>query len=533
MRSWLIAGIPLAIILALVGWRVQGENAAAAKLEEQQKARRGAATSVEVAVAGPRTMAESIEAIGSVESPFTIRLSPRASGFIEDVSVREGDAVRAGQVLVKIDPREANAASMQQRASVTEARARLAEAEATASATDVGVQTEIRQARAELTSAEANLNQLERNEEALIASAEDAVADAASRVAAAEADVRNAEAEIRAAEAGRANAKTRLDRAKSLAERGFVAQAEVDNAQAAFESADAQVGVQRAEREASLSAVTGAKTQRAAAEKQLAITKRRTAADIAASRAQVEQARAALQAAIAQQSRSGAYRRNLEALRANVAAAEAQLSQAQVRVSDANLTSPIDGTVTERLADPGSLATPGQPVLVVQNLKWVIVRASIPVDRASQVATGQAATVRIDGESTARNGSVWQVNQSADRRSRQFDVLIRLDNSDGRLRPGMFGRVAINLSRGDVAVALPVNAVKESEEGKTVTIVGADDTAQTVPVTTGEERGGYVEIKTGVRPGERVVILSYSPVRDGAKVRIGGPGSEGDAGKQP
>ena len=423
--------------------------------------------------------------------------------------------------MVKIDPREAAAQTLQQRAAVTEARARLAEAEATRTSTDVGLQAEIRQARAALASAQAQLTQLERNEEAVIASAENVVQEASSRVSAAEADVRNADAEIKAAEAQRTNAQTRLTRAKSLVEKGFISQAEVDDAQAAYDSAVAQVGVRRAERDANTNVVEAARAQKAAAEKQLSITKRRSSADIAAARAQVDQSRAALEAANAGSSRSNAYLRNLEALRANVAAAEAQLSQAQVRASDANLTSPIDGTVIERLADPGSLASPGSPVLVVQNLKWVIVRASIPVERASQVRSGQPASVSVDGESNPRNGSVWQVNQSANSQSRQFDVLIRLDNADGRLRPGMFGKISINLAREEVPIAVPVNAVKDSPEGQTVTIVGDDDTAKVVPVTVGQERNGFIEVKTGVRSGERVIILSYSPVKDGAKVKTG------------
>jgi len=521
MKRWIWIGVPVIALGALVFWRVNGERAKAAELEQQSQSRRGASPSVEVAIVGSRPLEERIEAIGTLESPSTARLSPKVSGRIERVLVREGDFVKAGQVLVEMDGDELEAAVLQQQAAVSAAKARLAEAELTSGSTDVGVTSVIRQQQAALASAQADYNQASKTVDAQVAAQEAEVENVRARVSAAQSGVKNAQAELVAAEANLKNANSKLERAKALFEKGYIAAREVEDAQTVVDTAQAGVGVREGELEAANSAVVSARAQLTAADKQLAIVRQRGTADIAAAKARLDQVKASLAAAQANTSQSSAYRANLTALRANVAAAEAQLRQARTRKMDANLVSPVDGRVTERNADPGTVAGANQPVVTIQSLQWLFVKVNLPVDQAGKVRQGQSIRMQLDAfPDDSFGGTITEINPSADERTRQFTVRARIDNRDERLRPGMFARVSLITSLTEPRVVVPKEAVKTGDEASTVLVVDDEGKATTRKITTGASDDSGFEVRSGLEPGDRVVILSYNAVRDDQTVKV-------------
>ncbi len=522
MKRWLGIGVPFLIVLCLVGWRISAEKAEAAKLKGQQKGRSGQTPVVEVATAERRPILQAIEVVGTVEAPISVKLSPKVAGRIAFLEVREGDAVVPGQTLVRIDPREIDAQVLQQRAAIAEARSRLAQAEMTAGANQTRVESAVKVQRAALDSARADLRQTEKNHDAYIGTAEAAVTDAEARLSAAESEVVQRKADLKAADAARRNARARLDRLSAQLDKGFVSQQQVDDARLAYESADAMVGVRQGEIASAESQVRSAKALLTSAEKQLAIAKEKSQADMAAARARVRQAEALSEEAGANRAQTPAYRQNLLALRANVAAAEAGLRQMEARQLDLELKSTVEGTVTERLADPGSLASPGQTLVTVQFLKWVFVSATVPVEHAAKVYRGQPVQIRVDAFANRTfSGSIQQISQSADPQSRQFVVKIRLENASGELRPGMFARVELVTSKVEAPAVVPVAAVAKGPDGESVTVIDDKDAATKRPVKTGAADRNGIAILQGLKPGERVVTLSYAPVRDGQKVQVG------------
>jgi hypothetical protein len=80
---------------------------------------------------------------------------------------------------------------------------------------------------------------------------------------------------------------------------------------------------------------------------------------------------------------------------------------------------------------------------------------------------------------------------------------------------------------------VPIEAVDNTPQGSTVTVVDADGTGHVRPVVVGATSPSGVQIRSGVAPGEKVVVLSYTPVKDGQKVSLGGPrGGPGSGGGQ-
>lgn len=531
IKKAVLWAIPVVVLGGLLAWRFSTKQAANAATQQQAQQRRGGTPSVEVAAAGPKTINRPLEFVGTVESPFTARISPKSAGRIASVTVREGAEVKPGQVLVTLDTAEIEGQILQQQAAVSEARSRLAQAQLTAGATGVGVESQIRQQQATVTSTQTQYRQTQEVVQSQLASARATVTDADAKVKQAEASVRNAEASLSAAEANLRNAKARYERVRRLYEGGFIAAQDVDDARTQVDAQQGQVDVARAQVSAAQSSVASAQAQRRSAQEQVDVVRRQGVATLANQRAAIEQARAGLSTATANRAQTPAYQQNLAALQASVDAAEGQLRQAIARRQDTVLTSPIEGSVTARAADPGSLASPGTPVVTVQYLKWLYVTANAPVEESAHVKAGQTVTVSLDafpGEDFT--GRIVELNPAADPQSRQITFRVRLENPQGRIHPGMYARVQVVVDRVDAKVAVPLGAVKTTTAGSTVTLLNDQDEATTVPVEIGAQDGDFVEIKSGVVAGQRVVTLAYSPVRDGQKVKLGRP-KPGDGGE--
>lgn len=532
MKKSLWIGIPLLVLAMLIGWRFQTNKQAEAELGPGGGQRRGGSV-VELAVAGSKTIVTSLSAVGSAESPFRVEISPKAAGRIEYLALREGDPVRRGEVLARIDPSEQQALVLQQQANVAEARSRLAQAQLGQGASETGVETAIEQRQAELNSAKADFSQVQRNYDAMVASADADVTDAEAQMRSAESKEKNAQAELNRQNANLKNSKTKLDRAESLYKEGYVSLQAVEDARTANEVQLANVEVAKGQLNAATNDVTSANAQLQSSRNGAAIARRKGQADISSAKANVDKAASALKAAQANRSQNPAYRQNLAALQAGVRAAEAQLAQARARLNDLELRSPIDGTVTKRNGDPGSMASPGSALLEVQSLDWLYVSCSLPMDDAGKVKTGQEAQVTFDAlperSFTAR---ISQINLAADPQSRQFGILLRLENPRHIVKPGMFGRVSIAITRTEAEVVIPREAVKTDSEGKsTVTVVGKDNKAETREVELGVNDSAGVQILKGVAAGERVVKLSYQPVRDGQEVKTSEPAEARNGGK--
>jgi RND family efflux transporter MFP subunit len=520
MKRWAAVGVPVLILAGLIGWRVKMKADAEAALTGGHGPRTAI---VSVTPVRAQDVVQTYESIGNVESPLNVKLAPNVTGRIEFLQVREGDPVKQGQVLVRIDASEVEADVRQARANVAEAESRLAQARITQAPANVSVSSEIRQQEAALSTAKADLQQAQQDYNAQIAAANAAVADAQGKIAAADAAIGNAQAGIRNAQANLSNAQARYDRINGLYKQGFTAAQDVDDARTAVQVQQGAVDVAKGQLNAAQAQRDSAVAQKKAAEQQARIAKNKGNADIAAAKARVKQAQAALDTARANTAQTPAYAQNLAALEASVDVARAGLKNAEAQLANTVLRAPMDGYVTARYADPGSIASSSQPVLAIQAIRQVYVTFPAPEDVAHTIQPGTPATVRFDavpGKSYV--AKVAAVNPAADPESRQFTVRLAMDNAAGQIKPGMFARVSMVTSRVKDALVVPREAVDETETGATVTVVGPNDVAETRIVALGPRDANVVAVKHGLRAGERVVTLSANPVKDGDTVKVAG-----------
>jgi RND family efflux transporter MFP subunit len=197
--------------------------------------------------------------------------------------------------------------------------------------------------------------------------------------------------------------------------------------------------------------------------------------------------------------------------------AEAEIANARVAFGYATLTAPFAGLVTERKADPGSLATPGVPLLTFEREGNLRLEASIDESRLDLARVGESVMVELDGLNRTVSGRVAEIVPSVDPATRTFTTKIDLPGLPG-LRAGMFGRAAFPIGKRE-AVLVPQSAVVERGQIRSVHVIEGD-MARLRFVTVGEARGGRREVLSGLTAGEKIIVAPPSLLADGSRVAI-------------
>ena len=504
-----LAIIILVLLLALlIVWRLNQKRVENADQGQQSSTKMRSAAVVSFASVEIRDLVSTFDATGSVEAPMSVKIAPKITGRIEMLNVQPGDIVKKGQVLARIDSSEVDANVQQQMANVAEVQYRLAQAQMAQNPADVGVNTQISQQRASVSSAEADYDQAKKSHEAQLAESTANLNDAQSRI-------NNVRASVKGAQSNLTNSRTKYDRIESLYKKGFISAQEVDDAKAAM-------AVEESDLEIAEALLVSAIAQKESVQQQSIALTAKGKADITAAGARLRQAKSALEFAVANTSQKSAYRQSIAALKASVAAAQASLRSAQAKRQDTVLISPLDGYVTGRFSDIGAIASPSQPILDVKFVKQVWVSIPVPEDVRVKLQVGQTAKISFDSlPGHPLTASVLQINPSAESANRQFIVKVILDNKNNLLKPGMFAHVSIEVGRISNAVVVPREAVHLDEDGSYVMAVGSDQKAKRISVESQAEDTKYVSIGDALKPGEKVVLMSAMPIREGQKVSTG------------
>lgn len=167
---------------------------------------------------------------------------------------------------------------------------------------------------------------------------------------------------------------------------------------------------------------------------------------------------------------------------------------------------PLAGTVIERKAVLGELARTDQSLFVVADLSRVWVEANIREAELGRVRVGAAAKARVSAfPDRVFEGRVNYIGAALDRETRTAPAIIELDNRDGLLRSQMFAAVAIDAGLAREVLALPESAVTLVQGLATVFVEEQPGAFEARPLELAGRAGGKVIVKSGVKPGERVV----------------------------
>lgn len=290
-----------------------------------------------------------------------VPMAAKISGTVADVLVHDNEPVKAGQVLVRIDPRD-------YQARVDQARAQLLAAQGNAKAADVGVPwtnavtlSSTSDAQAQLAGAQANYDR------AKVAYEQASTADLAF-----------ARAQVDKAKADSDKAQADLERMKPLAAKAEISQQELDAYTAAALVASSELQSAQEKLKAAQESVGIAQDQQSAAQ------------------AQVQSAQAGVRQADANRRQVDIRSADAVAAAAAIAQARANLEAALLDLSYTTITAPTDGVVTRKSVEVGEIIQPGQELFVLVPLNDVWVTANFKETQLAKVHAGQKAEIHVD-----------------------------------------------------------------------------------------------------------------------------------------
>jgi len=215
----------------------------------------------------------------------------------------------------------------------------------------------------------------------------------------------------------------------------------------------------------------------------------------------------------------------LDQLQATLTANEARVAGARSQLNDTIIRAPFAGRVGLRNISVGSYVSPGTVITTLDDSSIIKLDFSVPEVFLSTLQEGLEITARTSAyPETEFKGKVSSIDSRLDPVSRSIIVRARIDNKDGRLKPGMF--MTVKLIRTDVpALMLPEEALVPESDKKFVFVV-RDGKAARVEVQTGRRRPGEVEIVSGLDEGDVVVTEGTQKIRDGAPVKAMQAGQE-------
>ena len=422
-----------------------------------------------------RDFASTVLATGAVRPQVgaEVRVGARISGKVERLLANIGDAVAKGQIVADLEKDDLSATVREREAQAAEARRRL-EAEKREGPLRIRhSEALVEEVRAEEAMAGARLHAVERERQVEVEAAEAEVARWAATL------------ELAAKE---------LERQKSLRQQEVVSQGTLDKAEERFATAKAQLGVAR---------------------NQLDLAEVRGAEDPAQARTALTRATAALRVAeYARDREKAAHEERLKELAATVAKAIAALDNARVQLSYATIRAPISGVIGSVSTQEGETVAAGlsAPTFVtILDLGRLQVDAFVDEVDIGKVHVGQKAVFTVDAFPDREfAGEVVAIYPKAVIQENvvNYDVVVSITTAyEGLLRPEMTANVTIYLEAREGVLAVPARAVKR-ERGRSILYVLADGRPEPRPVKLGWRDGQWVEVVSGVREGQTVLLKS-------------------------
>nr|WP_244969196.1 efflux RND transporter periplasmic adaptor subunit [Tissierella praeacuta] len=225
---------------------------------------------------------------------------------------------------------------------------------------------------------------------------------------------------------------------------------------------------------------------------------------------------------------------NLEAAKGQLEQAEtlyqqalSQLKQAQIsyeqmedNFNNTVVKAPMDGVVSTLNVKEGQVVSSGQMAATIVDMDKVYMEINVVEDVVNRLSIDQKVDLSIPAAFDEDiSSTISYISPTADIGSNLYSVKVYIDNSDRKIRPGMNGKVKLNLDKIDSVIAIKSNAVLDKKDEKIVFVVENDQAVERT-VILGLDTGDYVEIKEGLKTDEEVIIKGQHYVENGRKVKV-------------
>ena len=204
-----------------------------------------------------------------------------------------------------------------------------------------------------------------------------------------------------------------------------------------------------------------------------------------------------------------------------------RLNEAKERLDSAKklykpipVVSPIKGTVISKNIEVGSNVSVKQPLIEIADLKQLIIRSAVSEESVSRIRLGQSVKAKI--HSLGDNfliGKISVITPGVRTESRTADIEVSIPQ-DTRVQPGMTATIEIITEQKQNALVVPQDVLIVKPNGDKYVFVADSDTAKMNKVVTGIESNAEIEIISGLKAGDKVVILGQENLKDGVKIKI-------------
>jgi membrane fusion protein (multidrug efflux system) len=206
--------------------------------------------------------------------------------------------------------------------------------------------------------------------------------------------------------------------------------------------------------------------------------------------------------------------------RAGVAAAEAVVDLARVNLERTRVRAPFDGALGARSVSPGDWVDSDVALVQIDAVDRLQLQFSLPENAIALAKEGLEVTARVAAyPDEGFTGVVYFISPALDRASRRLGMKAWVPNAEGRLRPGMFARVELEVERTEQAVVIPESSIANDATGSYVWRVNSASLAERAAVELGTRRDGQVVIISGLVPGDTIVTSGTHKVFEGGGVQ--------------
>lgn len=212
------------------------------------------------------------------------------------------------------------------------------------------------------------------------------------------------------------------------------------------------------------------------------------------------------------------------AAKSNLEAVRQGLKEVNAMLSYTNITAPFSGVITQKLADEGSMANPGMPLLILEQNGLLRLSATVSESDINQIKAGMVAQVDIKSTGKSFQGKITQLSPSSQASGGQYMVKITIPaNQQKGLLSGMYANATVaGKSTATVqsnSVKVPVSSIVNRDQLTGLYVVSDKNTASLRWVRLGKVSGDQVEVLSGLNADERYVLQADGKLYNGVSVR--------------
>ncbi|MFW6267227.1 MAG: efflux RND transporter periplasmic adaptor subunit [Halanaerobium sp.] len=451
-----------------------------------------------------------------------VNIPTELGGIVDQLSISVGDSVEKDQELLKLNQDKLNIQLKQAEASLAAARANYQQLKNGASQEEINrAQASYAQAEASLAGARSNLKLMEEmfndkiNLKQQLTSAESQLANAEQQLASARESYNQAEINFEQAE-------REYERMQYLFEEKVITEKQFEGAESQYKNArsalnTAGIGLEQAK--------IGLNTARQSYEltEQTFNNPTQLKQQLENARSQVSSAEAGLAVSEAnlEQIKKGATQEQLNASLAQVRQAEAGLEQARLSLTNSVIKSPIKGIISAVQTEAGEILSPGQPIITVIDIDQLYLEVSVTAATMSRLNKGDQ--VRIIPEAVRDEelrAEIDTISPEADQASKNFPVKMLVDNSEHKIKPGMFADAVFSVQSADNTLVLPISSIIGFDSAEPYLFTVEANQAARKNIKIGIVSDNLVEILSGIAENDRVITRGQNRLTDGEEVEV-------------